>query len=140
MRASLAEMQEGLLVQLASLLGSSVVALAIAYLLARRVQRQIAAPLLNLVDTMQAAERGDYSRRAQVTSDDEIGSLMRGFNLMLSKIENREQELARQQELLEAQVDERTAQSRGRQPHAAPGDERQRRGLPHRGGREPRQE
>ena len=107
-RASLAEMQEGLLVQLASLLGSSVVALAIAYLLARRVQRQIAAPLLNLVDTMQAAERGDYSRRAQVTSDDEIGSLMRGFNLMLSKIENREQELARQQELLEAQVDERT--------------------------------
>src|SRR5688572_23921122 len=107
-RASLAEMQEGLLVQLASLLGSSVVALAIAYLLARRVQRQIAAPLLNLVDTMQAAERGDYSRRAQVTSDDEIGSLMRGFNMMLSKIENREQELARQQELLEAQVDERT--------------------------------
>jgi signal transduction histidine kinase len=95
-------------VQLASLLGSSVVALAIAYLLARRVQRQIAAPLLNLVDTMQAAERGDYTRRAQVTSDDEIGSLMRGFNMMLSKIENREQELARQQELLEAQVDERT--------------------------------
>ena len=74
--------------QLAILLGSSVIALAIAYLLARRVQRQIAAPLLNLVDTMQAAERGDYSRRAQVTSDDEIGTLMRGFNVMLGKIEN----------------------------------------------------
>jgi signal transduction histidine kinase/DNA-binding response OmpR family regulator len=107
-RASLAEMQEGLLVQLSSLLGSSVVALAIAYFFARRVQRQIAAPLLHLVDTMQSAERGDYSRRAEVTSDDEIGHLMRGFNMMLSKIENREQELARQQELLEAQVDERT--------------------------------
>ena len=47
------------------------------------------APLLHLVDTMQSAERGDYSRRAEVTSDDEIGHLMRGFNLMLSKIENR---------------------------------------------------
>ena len=107
-RANLSELQEAMLVQLAILLGSSVVALALAYLLARRVQRQIAAPLLNLVETMQAAERGDYSRRAQVTSDDEIGTLMRGFNGMLGKIETREQELARQQELLEAQVVERT--------------------------------
>jgi signal transduction histidine kinase/DNA-binding response OmpR family regulator len=107
-RGNLSELQEALMVQLTILLGSSVVALALAYLLARRVQRQIAAPLLELVDTMQAAERGDYSRRANATTDDEIGSLMRGFNVMLSKIENRELELARQQELLEAQVDERT--------------------------------
>ncbi|HET9473147.1 MAG TPA: response regulator, partial [Steroidobacteraceae bacterium] len=107
-RGNLSELQEALMVQLAILLGSSVVALALAYLLARLVQRQIAAPLLELVDTMQAAERGDYSRRANATTDDEIGSLMRGFNVMLSKIENREHELARQQELLEAQVEERT--------------------------------
>ncbi len=107
-RASLYELQEALQIQLGSLLGSSVVAFFIAWLLVRRTQRQIAAPLLNLVETMQAAERGDYSRRAQVTSDDEIGTLMRGFNMMLSKIENREQELAHQQGLLEAQVDERT--------------------------------
>ena len=107
-RGNLSELQEALMVQLAILLGSSVVALALAYLLARRVQRQIAAPLLELVETMQAAERGDYSRRANATTDDEIGSLMRGFNVMLSKIENREHELARQQELLEAQVEERT--------------------------------
>jgi len=107
-RANLAELQETMLVQLAILLGSSVAALALAYLLARRVQRQIAAPLLNLVDTMQAAERGDYSRRADVTSDDEIGTLMHGYNGMLVKIEQREQELARQHELAEAQVVERT--------------------------------
>jgi two-component system sensor histidine kinase/response regulator len=107
-RANLSELQEALKIQLGSLLGSSVVAFFIAWLLVRRTQRQIAAPLLNLVETMQAAERGDYSRRAQVTSDDEIGTLMRGFNMMLSKIENREQELAHQQGLLEAQVDERT--------------------------------
>ena len=84
-RANLSELQEQMLVQLAILLGSSVVALALAYLLARRVQRQIAAPLLELVETMQAAERGDYSRRAHVTSDDEIGTLMRGFNVMLGQ-------------------------------------------------------
>jgi len=107
-RANLAELQEKLIMQLAILLGSSVVALALAYLMARGVQQQIAAPLLNLVDTMQSAERGDYTRRAQVTSDDEIGNLMRGFNMMLGTVHQREQELARQHELLEAQVDERT--------------------------------
>jgi len=107
-RANLSELQEKLLMQLAVLLGSSVVAFALCYLLARRVQRQIAAPLLHLVETMQHTERGDYSHRAQVTTDDEIGSLMRGFNMMLGQIANREQELARQHELLEAQVDERT--------------------------------
>ncbi len=107
-RANLSELQEAMIVQMSILLGSSVIALALAYLLARRVQRQIAAPLLNLVDTMQAAERGDYSGRAQVTSDDEIGKLMRGFNVMLGQVENREQELARQHELLEGQVEERT--------------------------------
>ena len=60
--------------QLSVLLGTSVIALAFAYLLAHRVQRQIAAPLMNLVDTMRAAERGDYRARAQVTRDDEIGT------------------------------------------------------------------
>jgi signal transduction histidine kinase len=107
-RSSLSELQETMLVQLAILLGSSAAALILAYLLARRVQRQIASPLLNLVDTMQAAERGDYSKRADVTSDDEIGTLMRGYNGMLAKIESREQELARQQERLEGEVVERT--------------------------------
>src|SRR5262245_38859269 len=107
-RANLSEMQEKLVMQMSILLGSSVVALGLAYLLARNVQRQIAAPLLHLVDVMSAAERGDYSQRANVRSDDEIGHLMRGFNGMLGKIELREQELARQQELLEGQVEERT--------------------------------
>jgi two-component system, sensor histidine kinase and response regulator len=107
-RANLLELQEKLLVQLSVLLASSVIALAFAYLLARRVQRTIAVPLMNLVDTMQAAERGDYSKRALVTSDDEIGHLMRGFNVMLGQVENREQDLAKQQERLEGEVAERT--------------------------------
>ena len=107
-RGNLVELKEAVVVQLIILLASSLIALGIAYLLARRVQRQIAAPLLNLVDTMQAAERGDYSKRALVTSDDEIGKLMRGFNVMLGQVETREQELARQHDLLEGQVVERT--------------------------------
>ena len=64
-RANLSELQEKLFVQLGFLLGSSVAALAIAYLLARRVQQQIASPLMHMVDVMSAAERGDYSKRAQ---------------------------------------------------------------------------
>jgi signal transduction histidine kinase/DNA-binding response OmpR family regulator len=107
-RANLSELQERLLVQLSILLGSSVLAFTFAYLLALRVQRQIAGPLQELVETMSAAERGDYSRRAKVTSDDEIGHLMRGFNMMLGQIESREQELAKQQGYLEAQVADRT--------------------------------
>jgi len=107
-RANLTELQEKLIMQLAVLLGSSVIALAVAYLMARRLQRHIGTPLMSLVETMQAAERGDYSRRTEATTDDEIGRLISGFNGMLAKVELREQELARQHELLEAQVDERT--------------------------------
>jgi signal transduction histidine kinase/DNA-binding response OmpR family regulator len=107
-RASLSELQEKLIMGVVILLGSSGVAFALAYLLARRVQRQIAAPLLHLVDVISAAEKGDYSKRAQATSDDEIGHLMRGFNGMLEKVESREQELAKQHDYLESQVAERT--------------------------------
>jgi signal transduction histidine kinase/DNA-binding response OmpR family regulator len=107
-RADLSEMKQALIMQLAILLGSSVLAFTFAYLLASRVQRQIAGPLSELVTVMSAAERGDYSKRARVTSDDEIGHLMRGFNGMLEQIESREQELAKQQGYLEAQVAERT--------------------------------
>ncbi|HEU4589301.1 MAG TPA: response regulator [Steroidobacteraceae bacterium] len=107
-RANLSELQEKLIMQLAILLGSSVVAFALAWLMARSVQQHIGAPLLHLVDVMQAAENGDYSKRARVTTDDEIGHLMRGFNVMLGQIGNREQELGKQQEILEAQVEERT--------------------------------
>jgi signal transduction histidine kinase/DNA-binding response OmpR family regulator len=107
-RASLVELKERLLVQLAILAGSCTLAFTFAYMLASRVQRQIAEPLLELVATMQAAERGDYSRRARVTTDDEIGHLMRGFNVMLEQVESREQELAKQHGYLEAQVAERT--------------------------------
>jgi signal transduction histidine kinase/DNA-binding response OmpR family regulator len=107
-RASLVELKETLVVQIVIVLGSSAIAFAFAWMLARRVQRQIASPLLHLVDVMGSAERGDYSKRATVASDDEIGHLMRGFNVMLDQIENREQELAKQHELAEAQVAERT--------------------------------
>jgi two-component system, sensor histidine kinase and response regulator len=107
-RANLVELKERLLVQLAILFGSCTLAFTFAYMLASRVQRQIAEPLLELVATMQAAERGDYSRRAKVTTDDEIGHLMRGFNVMLEQVESREQELAKQHGYLEAQVAERT--------------------------------
>jgi signal transduction histidine kinase/DNA-binding response OmpR family regulator len=107
-RANLTELKETLIFQLAIMLLSSVVAFALAYLVARRAQQQIGAPLMHLVEVMQAAERGDYTRRAVATTDDEIGSLMRGFNVMVSQIETREQELAKQHEYLEAQVEERT--------------------------------
>jgi two-component system sensor histidine kinase/response regulator len=107
-RANLSDLKETIIFQLAVLLSSSVLAFALAYIVARRAQQQIGAPLMHLVEVMQAAERGDYKQRAKVTTDDEIGHLMRGFNMMLGQIETREQELAKQHDYLEAQVEERT--------------------------------
>lgn len=59
-----------------------------AYLLARRLQHTISAPVLTLADTARAvSDRRDYSVRATRQGDDEIGLLTDAFNHMLSRIE-----------------------------------------------------
>ncbi|NJN46986.1 MAG: HAMP domain-containing protein [Candidatus Competibacteraceae bacterium] len=65
------------------------------YFLAILLHRFISGPLTNLANTTRAiSERGDYSLRAEKTTQDELGTLIDGFNSMLEQIEMRDKKLA----------------------------------------------
>lgn len=63
------------------------------------VRRLIIRPVLELQEVVEAiASRGDYSRRAKVTSSDEIGWLARSINEMAAALRSRSRELTSQRE------------------------------------------
>jgi signal transduction histidine kinase len=75
-------------------------AIALAWLLASLLQKQVTEPIFGLLDTVSAVARErDYSLRAQKYNGDELGALVDGFNAMLSETEVHKVELntARQQ-------------------------------------------
>ena len=81
----------------------------VAYLLSRRLQRVITAPVTALLDMTRAvAERKDFSIRGTKESEDEIGALIEGFNQMLGELEQRDDALHRNQDELESRILERT--------------------------------
>lgn len=74
--------------------GSSV----LAYFLSSRFQRIISTPILRLVDLMKSvSDSKNFSVRADIPGDDEIGLLCAGFNEMLCEIEERDQILKQRQ-------------------------------------------
>jgi two-component system, sensor histidine kinase and response regulator len=78
--------------------------------LAARLQHQISAPIVNLAHTMKrVSAEENYSLRVERTSQDEIGSLIDGFNQMLGQIRHRDSRLEKYRQFLELQVAERTA-------------------------------
>src|SRR5271156_3515206 len=80
-----------------------------AYWLAARLQQQISGPIVNLAHTMQrVSAEEDYSLRVERSSQDEVGSLIDGFNRMLGQIRHRDSRLEKYREFLEQQVEERT--------------------------------
>ena len=82
-----------------------------AYLLAARLQRAISEPVRELAETVSAvSRRKDYSIRATKSSQDEIGSLVDGFNEMLDRIHEREKALQYARDDLEVRVSERTSE------------------------------
>jgi two-component system sensor histidine kinase/response regulator len=79
------------------------------YWLAARLQQQISGPIVNLARTMQrVSSEEDYSLRVERSSQDEIGSLIDGFNQMLGQIRHRDSRLEKYRQFLEQQVEERT--------------------------------
>ncbi|HEX6100965.1 MAG TPA: EAL domain-containing protein [Thermoanaerobaculia bacterium] len=61
----------------------------------------ITGPLQRIVDTSQEIAAGDFSKRAAVTSNDEVGQLAQSFNRMVERVEEWNR-------TLETRVDERT--------------------------------
>ena len=90
-------------------LAAIVAAAATAYWLAARLQHQISGPIVNLAHTMQrVSAEEDYSLRVERNSQDEVGSLIDGFNQMLGQIRHRDARLEKYRQFLEQQVAERT--------------------------------
>ena len=76
-----------------TLIGAAI-ALFIAVIVAARLQRWVVQPLLRLTDTVREISRShDYNTRVQVETDDEVGDLCGGFNVMLSEIKDRERRI-----------------------------------------------
>jgi len=101
--------------RLARAIGVMAVALAcamlVAWLLARRVRRNIADPIAKLINTAQkVAASQNYTLRIPHQRSDELGSLIDSFNNMLAQVEGRGQALTHHRDELERQVSVRTEQ------------------------------
>ena len=88
---------------------AAALAVLVSYWLAARLQKQISNPIVNLAQTMQrVSAEEDYGLRVEGSSQDEIGSLIEGFNQMLAQIRHRDGRLEKYRQFLEQQVAERT--------------------------------
>ena len=83
----------------------------LAFLTAFRLQNLISRPILDLVQSTKAvSDFQDYSIRAKIFYNDELGLLSREFNGMLEQIEKRDHDLQNHREHLEEEVASRTAE------------------------------
>jgi signal transduction histidine kinase len=84
---------------------------ALTWVLANRLQGLVSEPISALTRTAEMiTQHQDFSVRAAVTSQDEIGILVMAFNDMLDTIEAQNRELRECNRLLETRVAERTAE------------------------------
>ena len=91
--------------------GVLVGALLLVYFLASKLQRVISGPIMHLAQVMRAVSIDkSYSVRAQRQGDDELGTLIDGFNEMLVQIEERDEKLGAHRDELEEVVLSRTAE------------------------------
>jgi PAS domain S-box-containing protein len=87
------------------LMGSIVVA----FFLSRLLQKSISEPILALEQTAKAiSENRDYSVRAAQYGNDEVGSLTKAFNRMLTQIQDQNREIVSFNQNLEKKINERT--------------------------------
>ncbi|HEX3353150.1 MAG TPA: response regulator [Terriglobales bacterium] len=91
-----------------------------AFALAAGMQKVVSKPILELVrTTKRVSSEKNYAIRSPVTSQDEIGLLVGGFNDMLAQIEHRDHELQHHRNNLEEEVTRRTAELEATNVHLA---------------------
>ncbi len=90
-------------------LGIFTVSMLLALIISNRLQRVVSVPVQRLLETMSVVTaKRDFSHRVERFSDDELGTLVDNFNVMLDKIEAYDNELNAHQQNLERMVVERT--------------------------------
>jgi signal transduction histidine kinase/DNA-binding response OmpR family regulator len=90
-------------------LGIFAISMLLALLLSSRLQRLISVPVQSLLNSMdRVADSKDFSVRAERLSNDELGSLVDGFNFMLDRVDSYDQELTAYHKNLEGLVEDRT--------------------------------
>ena len=113
LRASLADVRAEIVQQAGIAAAVLAASLAVAMLLAGRLQSNVLRPILDLASVMRHIQTtGDCSVRAVGTGADEIGVLTVGFNRMLDQIEAANQSLRAAHDLLELRVEQRTQELR----------------------------
>jgi PAS domain S-box-containing protein len=111
--ADLADVSQRIRNFVGTVFGISAVVLVVIMLLTSRLQRIISTPLLALAGLAKQISRDrDYSVRAEKTSNDEVGSLIDGFNEMLGQIAERDERLERHRDELQDEVAKQTAELR----------------------------
>ncbi len=86
-----------------------VIAIAVVFMLANRMQQSVSTPIYSLLNTMQQVSvKKNYALRATKYLDDEVGKLVQGFNDMLAQIESRDYDLDIYRNHLEEKVIQRT--------------------------------
>ncbi|MEW8626307.1 MAG: ATP-binding protein [Candidatus Thiodiazotropha sp.] len=101
--------RSALIQQVLLVLGVFIISMLFALLLSSRFQKIVSVPVRQLLTTMEAITADhDFSRRARRVSNDELGTLVDEFNIMLNKIEQYDRDLNAYQHDLEQLVAERT--------------------------------
>jgi signal transduction histidine kinase/ActR/RegA family two-component response regulator len=111
LESSLTEMRQRLKFDGLIVMGVLLVSLLAAFWIATKLQSLISGPILELTTIADRVSRSkDYSIRTVPKSDDELGTLMRGFNHMLQQVSDRDHQLQVHRDNLESQVSERTGE------------------------------
>ncbi len=97
LQSHLAALGERLRLYAAIALAVMAASLLAAYVIARRLQRQVSDPIVALADTATAiSEGGDFSVRATGAGADEVGRLTEAFNRMLDRVDEGDHRLRAQ--------------------------------------------
>ncbi|WP_353571034.1 ATP-binding protein [Candidatus Albibeggiatoa sp. nov. BB20] len=110
-QSDLDELEESLFLAAAIVFSIMLASMLLAYILASTLQSFISQPIYSLLTTMKKVSKNkNYSIREVKLGNDELGSLVDGFNEMLSQVEQRDLELKQYRVHLEEKVQQRTSE------------------------------